>query len=132
MDFSKFSEKLALEINAQHTEYDANHSVFIVPLKDDRFQTVIAKVIEHPKFNKKVVNITSKIAYITEQIDFVSLLSASAEFVHTKFMIEDEIVKTEASLFLESVNETIVKEMILEVANTADEWEFKITGKDNF
>lgn len=132
MDFSKFSQKLATEINAQHTEYDANHSVFVVPLNEDRFQTVIARIIDHPKFNKQVVKITSKIAFITEEIDYVTVLSASAEFVHTRFIIEEETVKAEASFFLDSASDSIMKEMILEVANTADEWEFKITGKDNF
>ncbi|MFT6866123.1 MAG: hypothetical protein ACJA08_000950, partial [Cyclobacteriaceae bacterium] len=65
MDFSQLSQKLAKEINAQHTEYDSKYSVFIVPLKDERFQTVIARVIDHPKFNKEVVKITSKICFVT-------------------------------------------------------------------
>ncbi|MFY0601844.1 MAG: hypothetical protein JXR03_19370 [Cyclobacteriaceae bacterium] len=123
---------MAQEINAQHTEYDANHSVFTVPLSDDRFQTVIARIMDHPKFNKKVVKIASKISYITENIDYVAVLSASSEFVHTRFIIEDDILKAEASFFYDSANDSIMKEMILEVANTADDWEFKITGKDSF
>ncbi len=132
MDFSQLSQKLANEINAQFTEYDPKHSVFIVPLKDDRFQTVIARIIDHPKFNKEVVKITSKICYVTETIDYQSVLEGSAEFVHTRFIVDDDLLKAEASFFYDSVSEAIMKEMILEVANTSDDWEFKITGKDNF
>lgn len=132
MDFSQFSQNLAKEISAQYTEYDANHSVFIVPLHDDRFQTVIARVMDHPKFNKEVVKITSRICYTSEKIDYVAVLSASAEFVHTRFIIEDDILKAEASFFYDNVSETIMKDMILEVANVSDDWEFKITGTDTF
>lgn len=132
MNFSQFSQKLAQDLGAQHTEYDSNHSVFIVPLKDERFQTVIARIIDHPKFNKQVVKISSKIAYTSESIDYPSVLSASTEFVHTRFIIEDDILKAEASFFFESADESIMKEMVLEVASVSDDWEFKITGRDNF
>ncbi|WP_258103363.1 hypothetical protein [Marinoscillum sp. MHG1-6] len=132
MDFSLFNKKLAKDIKAEHTEYDANHSVFIVPLKGARFQTVIAQLLDHPKFNKKVVKVSTKICYTSEDIDYPSVLAGSADFVHTRFIVEDDLLKAEASFFFEAANEKIMKEMILEVANTADEWEFKITGKDVF
>ncbi|MFT6867410.1 MAG: hypothetical protein ACJA08_002252, partial [Cyclobacteriaceae bacterium] len=110
----------------------SKYSVFIVPLKDERFQTVIARVIDHPKFNKEVVKITSKICFVTEAINYQLVLEGSAEFVHTRFIVEEELLKAEASFFYDSASESIMKEMILEVANISDDWEFKITGKDNF
>lgn len=132
MDFSAFNKKVAQDLKADHTEYDSHHSVFIVPLEDDRFQTVIAELLDHPKFNKQVVKISSKICYTKEAIDYPAVLAASTEFVHTKFIVEDDLLKAEASFFFQAASEGIMKEMILEVALTADDWEFKITGKDNF
>lgn len=132
MEFSKFSQNLAAEIGADYTEYDASHSVLVVPLADGRFQTVVARLMEHPRFKKEVVRITSKVCYTSEDIDYKELLTASDNYVHTNFTIEDDILKVEASLFYESINKEIMKEIVSEVASIADDWEFKITGVDTF
>ncbi len=132
MEFSRFSQKLASEIRADYTEYDANHSVLVVPLPDGRYQTVVARLMEHPKFKKEVVRVTSKVCYTSEDINYRELLTASDNYVHTNFTIEDDILKVEASLFYESVDDHIMKEIVKEVASIADDWEFKITGIDTF
>lgn len=133
MDFAAFSQKLASDINGQYTEYDARHSVFIVPLEGDRFQTVIARIEENHRYEKQVVRVTSKVCEVGAQpIDFAQALEASTEFVHTRFIVEDGFLKTEASFFLDNLTDSLIKEMIMEVTYTADEWELKITGQDNF
>lgn len=132
MEFSKFSQNLADEISADFTEYDANHSVLVVPLKDGRYQTVVIKLMEHPKFKKEVVRITSKVCYTSEDINYKELLTASDGYVHTNFTIEDDVLKVEASLFYESIDGEILREIVKEVASIADDWEFKITGVDTF
>jgi len=133
MDFTAFSQKLANDSNGEYTEYDSRHSVFIVPLKDDRFQTVIARIVDNEKHKTEVVKVTSKVCEIDKNsIDFVKALEASTELVYTRFIVEDGFLKTEASFFLENLSDSLIKEMILEVTYTADEWEFIITGKDNF
>ena len=132
MEFSKFSQNLAQDIGADFTEYDANHSVLVVPLNDGRFQTIVVKLMEHPKFKKEVVRITSKVCYTSEDINYKELLTASDGYVHTNFTIEDEVLKVEASFFYESMDDEIMKEIVKEVASIADDWEFKITGVDTF
>ncbi|MFT6854512.1 MAG: hypothetical protein ACJA0X_000476 [Cyclobacteriaceae bacterium] len=133
MNFTAFSQKLANDIDGEYTEYDSRHSVFIVPLKDKRFQTVIARIVESEKYGKEVVKVTSKVCEVAaQQIDFVKALEASTELVHTRFIVEDGYLKTEASFFLDNLTDSLIKEMILEVTYTADEWEFIITGQDNF
>jgi hypothetical protein len=47
-------------------------------------------------------------------------------------VIDDGYLRVEASAFMDNVNESRVKEMIQEAGNLADQWEFKITGKDIF
>ena len=115
-----------------YNEYDDNHSIFIIPLPDERFQTVIAKIINHEKYNRKAVQVTSKVCKTDENINYEEILEASKDFVHTNFIVEDGFVKVDTSIFLDFADEPLIEEMIKEVAYTADEWEFKITGKDIF
>lgn len=130
MDFRAFSQKLADKIGGDYQEYDANHSIFIVPLDDDRFQTVIAQIIDHQKYNRKAVQVSSKVCSIDQKIDYPAILEASKDFVHTNFIVEDGFLKVETSIFLDYSDEKIIEEMVKEVAFTADEWENKITGED--
>lgn len=132
MDFKKFSQNLANEIKGQYTEYDSKHSVFIVPLPDERFQTVIARIHFHETYKRDVIQVLSKVCELKHKIDFAALLEASSELVYTRFIVEDGYLKTESSFFLDNVTDTLIKEMILEVTHTADKWELKITGQDKF
>ncbi len=130
MDFVNFSKSFATEINGQYTEYDDKKSVFVIPLPDGRNQTVIAEIFHHEQYQKEVVRVDSKICNLFSPIKYSEILKASQNFVHARFIAEDDFLKAEASFFLDNLEERIIKEMILEVAQVADEWELKITGKD--
>ncbi|MFT4833361.1 MAG: hypothetical protein ACI83W_000578 [Marinoscillum sp.] len=130
MDFKAFSKKFSEKTGGEYHEYDDNLSIFVVPLKDERFQTVIARVIDHDMYNRKAVQVTSKVCEITHHIDYPSILEASKDFVHTNFIVEDGYLKVDTSIFLDYADEGLIDEMIREVAETADEWENRITGKD--
>lgn len=130
MNFVEFSKRFAEEIDGQYNEYDDKKSVFVVPLSDGRNQTVIAEIFDHETYKREVVRVDSKICNLFSPIKYSEILAASAEFVHARFIAEDNFLKAEASFFLDSLDENTIKEMILEVAKTADEWELKITGKD--
>ncbi len=130
MDFKAFSKKFSEKTGGEYHEYDDNHSIFVVPLKDERFQTVIARIIDHDMYNRKAVQVTSKVCEITHAIDYPAILEASKDFVHTNFIVEDGYLKVDTSIFLDYADEGLIDEMIREVAETADEWEFKITGQD--
>ncbi len=130
MNFKQFMEDFATEINGQFSEYDENKSVIIVPLKDERFQTVIGKMYNHNRYGRNVLEFTTKVCTVDESIDYKSILEASEQFVHSKFIVHDNFLKVESATFLDNSTDELLKEMIQEVANTGDEWEFKITGKD--
>jgi len=55
---------------------------------------------------------------------------SNADFVHSKFVIPDGFLKVESTTYVDNANPSMLKEMILEVAQRADEWELKITGQD--
>lgn len=130
MDFVKFSARFAEEINGTYNEYDDKKSVFIIPLPDGRNQTVIATIYDHEEYKRQVVRVDSKICQLFSPIKYSEILGASINFIHARFIAEDGFLKSEASFFLDHLDEETIKEMILEVAKVADEWELKITGKD--
>ncbi len=130
MNFKEFMESYAGEINGQFSEYDDSKSVIIVPLPDERFQTVIGTKYKHKQYGRVVVEFTTKVCDVGNPIDFKSILEESAEFVHSKFVISDNFLRVEAATFVDNTTDELLKEMIQEVANTGDEWEFKITGED--
>lgn len=132
MDFIEFSKNFSEKTKSDYHEYDDRHSIFVVPLPDERFQTVVAKLVHHDKYNRNMVQVTSKVCDIDQTIDYPRVLEASKDFVHTNFIVEDGFLKVDTSIFLDYTDEKLIEEMIKEVAYTADEWEMKITGQDNF
>ena len=130
MDFRKFSQKYAQEVGGQFREYDDARSVIIIPIGEGRFQTVIGHVTHNEDYQRDVIQIKSKVCELKEDIPYEDLLEASMDFPYTKFIVEDEFLKVEATTFLVNLTEDMIKEMILEVANISDDWEFRITGKD--
>lgn len=130
MDLHAFMQRYADEIDGQYSEYDDNKSIIIVPLPDERFQTVVGHVKESKRYHKTGIEFSSNVCPFKDTIDLKSLLEENANLNHARFVIVEDFVKVEASAFLESATENIIKEIIQEVANIADEYEFKLTGED--
>jgi len=129
-NFETLAKEFAEEIDGRFQEYDDNNVIVIVPLKDNRFQAVIGQHTIHKKTQRHVINIKSNICACTENIPYYEVLQTNSEYPYARFIIEDDILKVEATEFEDHIDESQVKEMIIEVANLADEWEFKITGQD--
>ncbi|WP_436516781.1 hypothetical protein [Ekhidna sp. To15] len=130
MNYRKFSENYAKEIGGEFREYDEKQSVIIVPLKRGRFQTVTGHIATHAGYDREVVHLKSKVCELSYDIPFQECLEASKDYPYTKFVAEDGFLKVEAINFLVNLKDEMVKEMIQEIANHADDWELKITGKD--
>ena len=130
MDFKAFSEKYAKEIGGEYRDYDGSRSVIIVPLKDGRFQTVTGHVTQNEEYDREMVQLKTKVCSTSNNIPFEELLTESADYPYSKFIIEDDYLKVEAIAFLSVTSEEVIKEMFMEIAQHADDWEFRITGKD--
>ena len=129
MDFKAFSTDFAKEVDGTYDEYDDMKSVFIIPLANGRNQTVIAEIKEHTD-GREMVRVDSRICKLFSPIKYSEILAASVNFIHARFIAEDDYLKAEASFYLDNLNEGIIKEMIMEVAQVADDWELEITGED--
>ncbi|MEQ8925323.1 MAG: hypothetical protein RLO81_05885 [Fulvivirga sp.] len=130
MDLNAFMESYADEIGGTYSEYDIRTSIIIVPLPDERFQTVLGKLKHSQRYDRLGIEFSSKVCQYEDGLDLKLLLTENANLNHAKFAIVEDFIHVEASSFVESATEEILKEIIQEVANVADEYEFKLTGAD--
>jgi hypothetical protein len=130
MKFNEFMEKFAAEIGGQFQEYDTNKSVIIIPLDGGRFQAVLGHMKYSERYRKTGIEFTSKVCEYGKGVNTQELLEENSNFCHAKFVLVDGYVKVEASAFVDYMNEELLKEIITEVAHTADEWEYRLTGQD--
>ena len=130
MNLLEFTKNYAEEIDGQFTDYDHSKSVVVVPLSGDRFQTVLCVSQKSQVSGKEQIVITSKVCQFNNNIDLKHLLEQNSHFDYSKFILEDGYLKVDASGLASSMTEEQLKEMIQEVAQLADHYEFKFTGKD--
>jgi hypothetical protein len=131
MNFFKSVKEYADHIGGQFTDYDHTRSVVVVPLQS-RFQTVLAMTQKSPVSGKEQALLSSKVCEFAQSMDLKLLLEQNGRFDYSKFVIEDGYLKVEASCLSGSATEEQIREMIQEVAQLADHYELKLTGKDVF
>jgi hypothetical protein len=130
MDVILTIKKYADQIGGQYTDYDDTKSVIVIPLNESRFQTVLALTQKSQVSGRDQAIFTSKVCEYKSTIDLKSLLEQNARFDYSKFVLEDGYLKVEASCLASSTSEEQVREMIQEVAQLADHYEYKLTGQD--
>jgi hypothetical protein len=130
MNISNTVKKYADQIGGQYTDYDHSKSVIVVPLDKSRFQTVLAVTQKSAVSGRDQALFTSKVCEYKASMDLKSLLEQNANFDYSKFVLEDGFIKVEASCLSGSTSEEQIKEMIQEVAQLADHFEYKLTGDD--
>lgn len=123
-------KQYADQIGGQFTDYDHTKSVIVVPLDASRFQTVLAVSQKSPVSGKDQAVFTSKVCEYNTNIDLKMLMEQNGNFDFARFVLEDGYLKVEASCLSSSTSETQVQEMIQEVAQLADHYEYKLTGQD--
>lgn len=131
MNFSNFVKQYAEQIGGQYTDYDETRSVIVVPL-GGRFQTVLATSKKSPVSGKNQSLVSSKVCEYNASIELRSLLEKHGNFDYSKFVLEDGFIKIEASCLEAFATDDQIRGMIQEVAQLADHYELKFTGKDVF
>lgn len=130
MKLMNYVQEYAEQIGGQYTDYDHNKSVLVVPIDGSRFQTVLAMTQTSAVSGRDQATFTSKVCEYTTKLDLKLLMEQNGRFDYSKFVLDDGFLKVEASCLTSSVSEEQVKEMIQEVAQLADHYELKLTGKD--
>lgn len=130
MSIMKHVQLYADQIGGQYTDYDHSRSVIVVPINSSRFQTVLASTQKSPVSGRDQAIFASKVCEYSSGLDLKNLLEQNANFDYSKFVLEDGYLKIEASCLASTVSQDQVQEMIQEVAQLADHYEDKLTGKD--
>ena len=125
-----YVQQYAEQIGGQYTDYDHSKSVVVVPITGSRFQTVLAITQTSAVSGRNQALFSSKVCEYTHSLDLKNLLEQNANFDYSKFVLEEGFLKVEASCLANSVSQDQIKEMIQEVAQLADHYELKLTGKD--
>ena len=118
------------QIGWQFTDYDNTKTVIVVSIDAHRFQTVLAMTQKSRVSGREQALFSSKVCEYTTALDLKNLMEQSASFDFSKFIIEDNFLKIEASCLVDSATQDQLKEMIQEVAQLADHYELKLTGQD--
>ncbi len=130
MDLVQFMQKYAKQLGGQFSEYDKEKSIIVVPLSEGRFQTIIGRYKDSQLFNKTMIVVSSKICQYKDSHNLAALLEENSNLHYAKFSMVDDYLKVEASGFVDQLTEDMLKEMIVEVAEVADNWEQRLTGVD--
>jgi len=125
-----YVQQYAEQIGGQYTDYDHSKSVVVVPITGSRFQTVLAVTQTSAVSGRNQALFSSKVCEYTNGLDLKNLLEQNANFDYSKFVLEEGFLKVEASCLANTVSQDQIKEMIQEVAQLADHYELKLTGKD--
>lgn len=105
MDLTAFMKKYADQIGGQFTEYDPSHSIIIIPVSGNRFQTVIGTIRKNDLYNRSLITLNSKVCAVKAGIDFKMLLEQSAYFNYCRFIITENHLQIEAVTALDTVSE---------------------------
>jgi len=130
MKIMNYVQQYAEQIGGQYTDYDHTKSVLVVPIDGSRFQTVLAITQTSAVSGRDQALFTSKVCEFSNSIDLKNLMEQNGRFDYCKFVVDEGYLKIEASCLASTVSQDQIKEMIQEVAQLADHYEWKLTGKD--
>lgn len=130
MDLFRIVKKYMEEIGGQFTDYDTTKAIMVVPLNKSRFHTIILTLEKNSNTGTQHALFTTKVCEYVASISLRELLEQNANTNYSKFILEDGQIKVEAAIPVEGITSDEVKYIIQEVANLADSYEFKLTGKD--
>lgn len=100
------------------------------PVPGRRNQQVLAETITNELYNRQMVRISSVVCPTTPDTNLEMLLEQSAYFNYCRFTIRSGRILVESVTRADAATVELITEIIMEVANLADQYELKLTGKD--
>jgi hypothetical protein len=130
MDLTAIMKNYADQIGGQYSQYDAEHSIIIVPVSGGRFQTLLGTIKKSDLYNHQLIVLHSKVCAVSANLDYRMLLEQTMFFNYCRFVIDQNYLLIEAVAPVHHLSDDVIKEMMQEVANLADQYEMKLTGND--
>ena len=128
MNLSLIMQKYANEIDGRFIEYSDDNTIITIPMDTNRFQNVTGFLTERK--GQTVVEFMSKVCDLKHDIDYRALLELNQELFYSKIIIYDGLIQVASSALFDHCTEIQIKDMISEVAEAADNLEFKLAGVD--
>jgi len=128
LNLDKLLEDYANEIGGKVIPYTDNQSIVIMPTKHGRFQRVLAWTRKAGKHS--FLEFDSKVSEFNSTIDMQKCLTEAAGFTFCRIIIKEGFLQVASSVFLDEATAELVKDMVREVAEVADDLEYQITGQD--
>ncbi len=124
-------ETISKELGGSYTEYSDDTIIVTLPLSEGRFQSVKGLITE--KENGHMLFFTSTVCRLHEhqQVNFREMLEYNFKLDYARITITDEdYLEVMAGIKYELCTPAEVKQLVLEVARSADKLEYQITGTD--
>lgn len=123
----EFGQKYGVSVSDQET---GAQFILTSPLSGKRNQSVTAEIIRNDLYNRQMIRISSVVSPLNGKTDLTMLLEQTSYFSHCRFAVRNGMVLVEAVSREYLATSELIGEMIMEVANLADQYEMKLTGKD--
>ena len=111
-------------------EYSDTRCIAIVPVPGGRTQTVTCEEFHNHLYNRKLLRFSSKVCQAEPGMDYQMVLEQASFFNYCRFVIRGGTLEVEALADPASGDHQIYTEMVMEVANLADQYELRLSGKD--
>lgn len=128
LNLDQIVENYAKEIGGKVIPYTDNKSVIIVPTFEGRFQKVIGWTRYGKKY--KLLEFNSKVCPYSDELSLAELLENASTYCFTRLILKDNYLEVAAAIVVEHANESLIKDLIYEVATRADLLEMKLVGED--
>jgi len=125
MEFGTMMEQLADLAGGSFSQYDDITSVLIVPVGEHRIQTVYAY-----DEGEDGIKIISKACNEVEATPYEKIVRNNGKLSYSCIGIEDGVLYVKCRVFPGALPGKAMKEMLIEIAETADSWELALTGQD--
>jgi hypothetical protein len=130
LNLDKILEKYSNEVGGKVIPYTDNQSIIIMPTKHGRFQRVLGWSRISKSRHIKFLEFDSKVCEYNGSIDMKKYLEEAASFTFSRLIIKEGFLQVASSVIVEHATEDLIRDMVKEVAEVADDLEFQITGQD--
>jgi len=125
MDFGTKMQTISDMASGSFSQYDDTTSVIIISVDEHRIQTVYAY-----DEGEMGIKFSSKACDVVENTPYDKITKENGSLTYARIGIEDGSIFVTARALPGSEAGKGMKDMLVEVANTADKWEFELSGKD--
>ncbi len=130
LNLDKILEDFANEIGGKVIPYTDSQSIIIMPTSHGRFQRVLGYTRISKSQKVKFLEFDSKVCSYTDTIEMKKYLEEASNHTFCRLIIKDGYLQVASSVIVEHATADLIKDMVKEVSEIADDLEFQITGKD--